>query len=260
MAQKNLIVAARTARARNGYRRSLDRDTAREHERSMMYGALDWSEGKDTEWSREYAAVLDRVGRSQAAARAAGDLLNLSGHTAPSKGQRKAQRRARRKSSRVESESYQDGDGIWRSAEVRGFSMRGLEQQQQAGAHDFARDWELSLRGLRCRGFEPVVPSSAKSDGPALARVEAQERLRRLEEALKPVEGGWLLLELVVIRGVGVAAITRAGGPQHVVVTDNIKRVLDIVAEFYGRRGRRRNALLRACASIIADMEREVSA
>lgn len=250
---EKLIAAARLARARKGYERSLAHDLEREHARAMMYGAQDWDAGRDTEWARAFVAQRAKVECAETTKRKAGDPLNLTGHTKPAKPS-KVERKARAKA-RPKQETVLDGDGILRKVEVKGVSLRGLEVQQQRAAQDFHQDWETALRSLRCRGFEPAVSGGGHGSREHLARVEAQDRLRRLEEMLGPRD--WTILVIMVIRGVGPAELHRRGGPENVVASADLKRILNRVVSFYGRGGRQRDRLLDVCAAMLEEMERE---
>lgn len=249
---EKLIAAARLARARKGYERSLAHDLERELARAMMYGAQDWDAGRDTEWARAFTAQRAKVEGAETAKRKAGDPLNLTGHTKPTKpsrGERKARAKARPKQ-----ETVVDPDGIFRKVEVKGLSLRGLEVQQQRAAQDFARDWESAYRSLRCRGFEPAVQGGGHGSREHLARVEAQDRLRLIEARLGPRD--WTVLVSVVIGGAGPHELTSRGAPQHRVVSAEIKRILNIVAGFYRPGVRHRDALLDACRQIVEEMQR----
>jgi len=250
---EKLIAAARLARARKGYERSLAHDLEREHARAMMYGAQDWDAGRDTEWARAFTAQRAKVEGAETAKRKAGDPLNLTGHTKPAKPS-KVERKARAKAA-PKQETVLDGDGILRKVEAKGVSLRGLEVQQQRAAQDFHRDWETALRSLRCRGFEPAVSGGGHASRAHLARVEAQDRLRRLEAGLGPRD--WTVLVSVVIGGAGPHELTSRGAPQHRVVSAEIKRVLNIVAGFYRPGARHRDALLDACTAVIEEMQRK---
>lgn len=248
---EKLIAAARLARARKGYDRSLAHDVEREHARAMMYGAQDWDAGRDTEWARAFLALCAKVEGAETAKRKAGDPLNLTGHTKPPK-PGKVERKARTKA-RPKQETVVDPDGIFRKVEVKGVSLRGLEQHQMRAAADFERDWNMAFRSLRSRGFEPAVDGGGHGSREHLARVEAQRRLRALEERLG--ERDWIILKAVVLYGAGPAEAHKRGAPQHVVVSHEIKRVLNRVAAYYRPRVRHRDALLDACAAIVAEME-----
>ncbi|WP_024278620.1 hypothetical protein [Xanthobacter sp. 126] len=251
---EKLIAAARLARARKGYERSLAHDREREHARAMMYGAQDWDAGRDTEWARAFVAQRAKVEGAETAKRKAGDPLNLTGHTKtakPSKVERKARAKAAPKQ-----EMVVDGDGILRKVEVRGMPLRsGLEEQQRRAVEDFSRDWEMALRSMRCRGFEPVV--AGKPVFEHLHRVQAQDRLRNLEEQLGSRD--WTVLVAMVVYGVGTAEAHRRGAPQHVIVSAEIKRILNRVAAFYSPGVRHRDALLEACSAVISEMERQLN-
>ncbi len=249
---EKLIAAARLARARKGYERSLAHDLEREHARAMMYGAQDWDAGRDTEWARAFLALRTKVEGAETAKRKAADPLNLTGHTKPTK-PGKVERRARAKA-RPKQEMVVDPDGIFRKVEVKGVSLRGLERHQMRAAADFERDWNMAFRSLRSRGFEPAVDGGGHGSREHLARVEAQRRLRALEERLG--ERDWIILKAVVLYGAGPAEAHRRGAPQHVVVSHGIKRVLNRVAGFYRPGACHRDALLEACASLVNEMEK----
>ncbi|MBP2147413.1 hypothetical protein [Xanthobacter flavus] len=250
---EKLIAAARIARARKGYERSLAHDLEREHARAMMYGAQDWDAGRDTEWARAFVALRTKVEGAETTKRKASDPLNLTGHTRPTKPS-KVERKARAKA-RPKQETVLDGDGLLRKVEVKGVSLRGLEVQQQRAAQDFARDWESAYRSLRCRGFEPTVSGGGHGSREHLARVEAQDRLRFVEARLGRRD--WTVLVSVVIGGAGPHELTSRGAPQHRVVSAEIKRVLNIVAGFYRPGTRHRDPLLDACNSVIEEMQRK---
>ena len=248
---EKLIAAARLARARNGYERSLAHDLEREHARTMMYGAQDWHAGRDTEWARAFVALRAKVEGAETAKRKAGDPLNLTGHTKqakPGKVERKARAKARPKQ-----ETVVDPDGIFRKVEVKGVSLRGLEQHQMRAAADFERDWNMAFRSLRSRGFEPAVDGGGHGSREHLARVEAQRRLRQLEERLG--ERDWIILKAVVLYGAGPAEAHKRGAPQHVVVSHEIKRVLNRVAGFYRPGIARNDKLLDVFALIVREAE-----
>lgn len=248
---EKLIAAARLARARKGYDRSLARDLEREHARAMMYGAQDWDAGRDTEWARAFLALRAKVESTETAKRKAGDPLNLTRHTKPtkpSKGERKARAKARPKQ-----ETVVDPDGIFRKVEVKGVSLRGLEQHQMRAAADFERDWNMAFRSLRSRGFEPAVDGGGHGSREHLARVEAQRRLRALEERLG--QRDWIILKAVVLYGAGPAEAHRRGAPQHVVVSYEIKRILTEVSVYYRPEIKTYDAMLEAFAKIVEDSQ-----
>lgn len=256
MMTEKLIADARTARARKGYQNSLGQHLEREQARADMYDMLDFALEKDTKGARRIAAIQERVTAAQLAARRAGDPLNLTGHTKPTKPS-KAERKATAKAERRQTETVVDADGIFRRVEVKGISLRGLDQHQIRAADDFERDWNAAFRGLSSRGFEPAVDGGGHGSREHLVRVEAQGRLRRLEAHLG--DRDWIILKAVVLFGAGPAEAHRRGGPQHVIVSHEIKRVLNRVAGFYRPGARHRDAMLDACASIVMEMEREVS-
>lgn len=260
---KRLIREARRARQKEwlrkvltrpqrNYERSLKHDTDRELEREWMHACFDHAEGRDTPGASAVAETLRRLAESKAVAARAGDPLNITGHTKPAKPS-KAERKARAKSA-PRQETVVDSDGIIRKVEVRGMPLRsGLEEQQRRAVEDFSRDWEMSLRSLRCRGFEPAI--AGKPVFEHLHRVQAQDRLRNLEERLGHRD--WTILVAMVVYGVGTAEAHRRGAPQHVIVSAEIKRILNRVAAFYTPDVRHRDALLEACSAVIAEMERE---
>lgn len=253
MTQK-LIAAARTARARKGYRESLARDLEREAGRTLFYDMMDYALGNDTEGARRVAQTQERVVAASSRARAAGDPLNITRH-APVPKLSKGERKAKAKAERRQQETVVDPDGIFRKVEVRGMPLRsGLEEQQRRAVEDFSRDWEMALRSLRCRGFEPAI--AGKPVFEHLHRVQAQDRLRNLEERLGRRD--WTILVAMVIYGIGPAEAHRRGAPQHVIISAEIKRILNRVAAFYSPGVRHGDALLEACSAVIAEMEREV--
>ncbi|MBB6306238.1 hypothetical protein [Xanthobacter tagetidis] len=264
MAQK-LIAAARRARQRAwlhkvltrpqcSYARSLERDQRREHLRTMAYGGLDWLEDRDTEWSRAFVAERQRVAASKLAARRAGDPLNLTGHTERTKGERRAAAKKARRD-KPTTARIEDADKIMRTVEVTGRFIRGLDPHQKRAMELFDRDWALATRSLKCPGFEPKVDGGSAQREP-IAMIEAQRRLAGLKAHLG--ERDWTCLLAIAVGRAGAAELHRRGGPQHVVGSHEIGRIMDEASGFYGLGGSRKDRFLAACVSVVREMEKAV--
>jgi len=112
----------------------------------------------------------------------------------------------------------------------RGFSLRGLEHQQERAARRFALDWEIAYRELQCRGFERGVDCSPAPEM-HLARVQAQQRLRGLRTALGAYE--FDLLRVVVVCGATIEELAKATGLRNPTVSYQVRRTLNNAANFY---------------------------
>jgi hypothetical protein len=245
MGQK-LIAAARDARASVSYQKSLAHDRAREERRNRMYDTIDYALGLDTEGARRAADALAR----------AAEMKERTRPKLPTKDERRAAAKKARRQQGQKKDTIVDPDGIIRQVEVRGAPLRsGLDEQQRRAAQDFERDWNAAYRTLRCRGFDPAVDGGGAGSREHLARVEAQGRLRRLEAKLG--ERDWVILKATVLYGTGPREAHQRGAPQHVIVAHEIKRVLNLVAAFYRPGCLRRDSMLDACASVVAEMERQ---
>lgn len=249
MSVEHLIRRARMARAQRGYEESLAKDEEREWRRNRMYDLLDYALGNDTEGAREVAEGLARVAESKGKTKVK--------PRPTTKAQRKAAEKQAREA-RPKMETVVDPDGIIRSVEVKGKPLRsGLEEHQRKAATDFERDWEAAVSSLRCRGFEPAVDGGPIHSRAHLPRVEAQARLRQLEERLGPED--WILLKAMVLGGATPTEIHRRGGPEHRTAAYEIRRVLDRVSSFYAPGLRRRSAMLDACEAIVEEMEKQMA-
>lgn len=127
-----------------------------------------------------------------------------------------------------------------RGSGIRGLlQTRTIQKQHERAALQFARDFEATLSGLRCRGFDPGVDGGGAIGAGLPAAVAAQERLRELKRKIG--DRAFFLVFAVVVMGANPSKLHELGGEEHVRIGQDIRRALDGVIEFYtGRRLRDR--------------------
>lgn len=138
----------------------------------------------------------------------------------------------------------------------KGFSLRGFDHQYQLAARRFQRDWEVTKNsGLRCQGFEPGV-DGGKKGAAHLARAAAANRIFMLRKELGERDSAILIA--IIIHEVSPRWLADAGGPQRNVITNELKRILRRVDDFYAERPVQIDPLWKLAAAKIEEMEYEL--
>lgn len=256
------------------YDKSLEADRARERERELFYAINDYANGRDTEGSRMVAEVLAKVRADRVKGALLGDPLRLRPeHRKIAEQERKEAAKAKtkvqknrkgRKKGKVEptletpatpnealvEESVPHPQNAWLGRSLtksRGYSRRYLEEYQQTALANYERDYESAYGdALSVSMLGEKVDNSASENVVHIRRLEAQERLRRLRQALG--ERSMYILEAVVIGCLTpseIYAATKHSVPK-VSITDEIRSIAHEVAVFYGSKRSRKDPVVTA--------------
>lgn len=127
-----------------------------------------------------------------------------------------------------------------------------LTSFQEQAAKQFAKDWELAASSLRSPGFEPRVDGGMAST----KHIGALEAQRRIEGAHRFMgDEDFLIAVGAVIHGFSATRIHAAGGPQHVVASELVRRSIRSLAGFYSPGIARPDRTIQAIAKLIHEAQ-----
>jgi hypothetical protein len=202
-----------------------------------------------------------RLAESKRRAKAAGDPLNLTGHTpAPRLSAKARKQKKKEQESRYVNLVIPSGATVkvdMQSNPLAGVYKNGsLTTSQFAAAQRYRDDFEASgYSGMRCRGFEPGVDGGGIAQA-NLASIDAQTRLRKLRESIG--EEYYLMLEAIVARGLSINAIYAAGGGHKHIIGRELRRALDKTSIYYGYLAKEDDSpTIKALQKLLTDMLEE---
>lgn len=127
-----------------------------------------------------------------------------------------------------------------------------LTSFQEQAAKQFAKDWELAASSLRSPGFEPRVEGGMTT----AKHIGALEAQRRIEGAHRFMgDEDFLIAVGAVIHGFSATRIHAAGGPQHVVASELVRRSIRSLAGFYSPGLARPDKTIQAIAKLIHEAQ-----
>jgi hypothetical protein len=143
-------------------------------------------------------------------------------------------------------------DGSLPRVESKGYSIRGLDATQVHAANKFLKDCEAAYGALRSKGFEPVS-FGERTHKQHLMTVVAQQSLKALQIEIGADD--FMVLVAMVYLGNGPSDMKQKGGPDHKVISENLRRILNRVARFYDPGSKSRTSLVATAESIVAQFE-----
>lgn len=220
----------------------LAHEANRERLRKIQEAGIAYIMGYDTpaaRWVAKFVRSNEEFLKAQARKRAAaGDPLNITGHTPkPNKKQKKKQAEAERLQRGERTIVLTDPDSPNQDVLVSTMphSFRRIKQlkiHHEPAAERFVRDWETAgYSGLASPGFDPRVDTSPKAHAGHLRATEAQKRLTMVEREIGA--RNYDICKAVLLRNANPSLIHQLGGRDHRSVSHDIEVALNALAGFY---------------------------
>lgn len=252
LAREEREAVVRQEQAKIVYEQRMAREQTREGQRKIQEAGVEWLMGYDTPAAKLFGKWVesneDAVTAANRRALAAGDPLNIYGHTPrPSKKQQRRMEEARREARGAKTEFIPDPDHPRQDVGVESLPhalrrKKYIDVHHQPGVEAFWRDFEVLSGASGASGFSDKVdkssiPNVTPRTLPAAQRIEeCQRTLGKLN---------WTLACSYLLQDIGPAEIHRRGGSQHVVASALITAALDALCDFYDRSFLSRNPNLR---------------